>query len=183
MLRISIISGAISATGDILLQVKEGLRDPERWNARQTANIAAFRCVHGPLVDACWRWFDVRLPYAGAMRGAVLRALTDQIVLMPPSLVSFFVAQGLLEGLSIDDSFARVTDSFVPTAQIALPFWTFVHTITFSAFPTHLRMPFAQCAAVIWNALASEQNQIARRRERERRDARCEEAIGCARSM
>ena len=122
--------------------------------------------VHGPAIDACWRWFDARLPFGG--RGVALRVLADQLILMPPSMAGFFLSQGLLEGLSLDECVERVRDSFWPAVRISVPYWCTVHALTFSVFPVHLRMAWAQCAGVLWNALVSEQNQIARRREQAR---------------
>ena len=167
--RVAAISGVISSAGDILLQLREGLRKPTDWDMRRTANLAGYRMVHGPLVDRCWQWFDRRLPMAGSLRGALLRAMSDQVLLMPPSLVALFLSQGLLEGLSLDDSILRCKEQGVAAAQIAVPFWLVAHTITFAAFPPHLRMVWAQSCGVVWNALCSEQNQIARKREGLRR--------------
>lgn len=148
MMRIAALSGTIASTGDVLTQIKDGLRSTEQWDALQTRNVCMFRLLHGPIVDACWRWFDVRAPFAGSLRGAVLRACFDQAFLMPPSISAFFLSQGLLEGLTLDASIERVRHSFLPAAQIAVPFWLCGHTVTFWAFPPHLRMPWAQCVSL-----------------------------------
>ena len=169
-LRISGISCVISSIGDILMQMRDGVRRPMDWDTRRTANLAGYRTIHGPIVDRCWRWFDARLPLPTPLVGAMIRAGADQCFLMPPSLIAFFVSQGLLEGLSLDESTLRAKEQLIPAAKIAIPFWLTVHTVTFAAFPPHLRMVWAQTCAVLWNALCSEQNQIARRRERTRKD-------------
>ena len=174
-LRNAAISGGISSTGDILLQCRDGLRRPSDWESMQTARIACFRTVHAPVVDACWRWLDVRLPFLGTLRGSVLRALADQTLLMPPSLLAFFYSQALLEGLDLQAAGARVRDAFWPTACIAFPYWMTAHTLTFAAFAPQHRMAWAQCCAVLWNALASQQNQIARQGEMEKARIREEE--------
>ena len=172
--RIGVVSGVISSTGDILLQCRDqNVRHLAEWDKTQTGRLAIFRMLHGPVVDWCWRWFDARLPGAGSMRGVAMRVFADQLLLMPPSMVGFFFSQGLLEGLSTAECTSRVRESFVPAAKICLPFWCIVHTLTFSVFPPHLRMAWSQCAAVAWNALASEQNQLARKREAAAR-AQCE---------
>ena len=170
-LRTSATAGVIASCGDILLQCREGLRTPSEWNSGQTARLVSYRLWHAPLIDACWRWFDARLPFAGSMRGVALRVLSDQCILMPPSLVVFFLSQGKLEGLSNDECVDRVRNQCIPAMSICFPFWCAVHTVTFTAFSPAYRMAWAQCAAVVWNALVSEQNQIARRRECELRAA------------
>ena len=175
-LRISATAGVIASCGDILLQWKEGRQNgkpltPSDWNSGQTARLVSYRLWHAPLIDACWRFFDARLPFAGSMRGVALRVLSDQCILMPPSLVVFFLSQGKLEGLSNDECVDRVRNQCIPAMTICFPFWCAVHTVTFAAFSPAYRMAWAQCAAVVWNALVSEQNQIARRRELENRTA------------
>ena len=82
-----------------------------------------------------------------------------------------FLSQGKLEGLSNDECVDRVRNQCIPAMTICFPFWCAVHTVTFAAFSPAYRMAWAQCAAVVWNALVSEQNQIARRRELENRTA------------
>ena len=146
-------SGAISSTGDLLLQSREG-RTPRDWVLAQTGRVACYRMVHGPAIDACWRWFDARLPFGG--RGVALRVLADQLILMPPSMAGFFLSQGLLEGLSLDECVERVRDSFWPAVRISVPYIT--------GAPC-LRSPSLRLPGALANGV---NNQLARRREQAR---------------
>lgn len=162
--------GGIGAAGDALMQYREGLAE---WDASRTARLSAFRLCHAPVVDACWRVFDRRIALSGPA-GVAARVVADQGLLMPPSIFSFFLSQGMLEGLSAEASFTRAVDSFVPAVTICLPFWCTVHTLTFGIFPPHWRMVWASVCAVGWNALMSRENQRAIARE----EAPAEEAHG-----
>ena len=64
-LRIAVTSGAISSTGDLLLQSREG-RTPRDWELAQTGRVACYRMVHGPAIDACCMLALVSCPGLGA---------------------------------------------------------------------------------------------------------------------
>ena len=161
-LRTALIGGGIGGAGDLVLQHREGRQSVD---APRTARLAGFRLLHAPVIDACWRSFDRRFVMLAGARGVAARVAADQTLLMPPSLIAFFLSQGAMEGLSAADCAARARDSFWPTACLCLPFWTVCHTVTFAVFPPHLRMAWASVAAVVWSAIASNQNQEAIRRE------------------
>ena len=151
----------IGGCGDALMQHQEGASE---LDSGRTLRLVSFRAVHAPVIDSCWRWFDKRIAVGGAL-GIAAKIAADQGVLMPPSVIGFFLWQGALEGLSLDGCIERATQSFVPTATFGLPFWCCVHAVTFGVFPPQWRMPWASVCAVGWNALISGQNQAAIRRE------------------
>jgi hypothetical protein len=161
-LRTALIGGGIGTAGDLLLQYREGRTSAD---VPRTARLGGFRLLHAPVIDACWRVFDRRFAMLAGARGVAARVVADQALLMPPSLVAFFISQSAMEGLSPADCVARTRDSFWPTFCICLPYWSAMHCITFAVFPPHLRMAWASVAAVVWSAIASNQNQEAIRRE------------------
>ena len=133
-------------------------------DAERAARLVAFRSVHAPIVDSCWRFFDARIRIGG-IAGVAARVAADQGLLMPPSLVAFFVSQGCMEGLSAIESVHRARESFLPAASKALPYWCAVHSLTFSVVPVQYRMAWASLCAVGWNAMMSNENQAAKLRE------------------
>ena len=153
-------AGIIGAAGDTAMQAREGAAVIAQIDTARTARLVSFRMLHAPLVDAAWRFFDRKIPFRGAA-GVAARVAADQGLLMPPSLVGFFLSQSALEGRSLDESLARVQHAFVPAATKALPYWCSVHTLTFSVIPPRFRMAWASLCAVAWNAMMSNENQLA----------------------
>uniref|UniRef100_A0A7S0JJS2 Uncharacterized protein n=1 Tax=Calcidiscus leptoporus TaxID=127549 RepID=A0A7S0JJS2_9EUKA len=167
----------IGAAGDLLMQIFQrqqvavDLQDP--LDTARTARLAAYRMFHAPFIDAAWRLLDTRIRIGG-VRGVFAKVLADQTLLMPPSLFTFFLSQGVMEGLSVEQSLARAVDSLVPTATVCLPYWGCVHMLTFSVVRSSMRIAWASTAAVGWNAYMSLQNQRAVARERACTTPSCE---------
>ena len=103
--------------GDLLMQWREGRRG-DTFDFVRAGRLATFRAVHAPVIDYSWRFFDRWIPFTGAP-GVVARVVADQTLLMPPSLVAFFLSQGAMEGLSAAACVERVQDAFVPTGAHA----------------------------------------------------------------
>ena len=114
-LRAAATAGVIGVTGDLLMQWKEGRRSVD-W--ARAGRLAAFRTVHAPVIDYSWRFFDRAIPFTGAV-GVAARVVADQGLLMPPSLVAFFLSQSAMEGLSAEACVARTKDAFIPTGAPA----------------------------------------------------------------
>ena len=114
-LRAAATAGVIGVTGDLLMQWKEGRRSVD-W--ARAGRLAAFRTVHAPVIDYSWRFFDRAIPFTGAV-GVAARVVADQGLLMPPSLVAFFLSQSAMEGLSAEACVARAKDAFIPTGAPA----------------------------------------------------------------
>lgn len=156
-------AASIGVAGDVAMQMLEGcaLVDADLPRALR---LAAYRAVQAPIVDRIWQAFD-RVILVKGVPGAAAKSLTDQALIMPPSLASFFVSQGLMEGLSWQHSLARAQQSVLPAAQAAVPFWLSVHMVTFSVVPEHLRIVWASLCAALWNVYMSHANNQARLRE------------------
>eukprot|EP00928_Gymnodinium_smaydae_P025830 TRINITY_DN20465_c0_g1_i2.p1 TRINITY_DN20465_c0_g1~~TRINITY_DN20465_c0_g1_i2.p1 ORF type:complete len:197 (-),score=27.24 TRINITY_DN20465_c0_g1_i2:81-602(-) len=154
-------AGCIGATGDVSMQLLEvSGADAAELDFRRTARLSAYRMVQAPLVDQAWQCLDrvVKIP---GIFGAVSKALADQALIMPPSLVGFFFSQKLLEGGSMEEALDRVRVAMPPAVVASLPFWFSVHCVTFSVVPEHLRMAWASSCAVFWNAFMSHCNRQA----------------------
>jgi len=160
-------AGAIGAVGDWLMQWREGVRTLDNVDLRRTSRLMAYRALHAPCVEAGWGFFDRRLSAFSGPSGVVARVLCDQIILAPPSIVVFFLSQGAMEGHQFATCLARTRDSFWPTYGVCFPYWCCCHVLTFSIIPPHLRIAYASCCGVLWNAIISGHNQQAVRRESE----------------
>lgn len=154
----------VGSMGDALMQHQEGVNLTENLDGHRTARLAAYRCIHAPVVDQCWRYFDRIWPKAG-MRGTLLKIVADQSLLMPPSLLIFFLSQSAMEGKLKEECLARMRDSFWPAVKLCVPFWCTMHLITFGVMRPNLRVAWTQVMAVAWNALLSNENEKAKRRE------------------
>jgi len=167
-------AAVVGSVGDVLMQMIErrntlnaapnGKQVP--IDTTRTVRLATYRMFQAPFVDAVWRTFDERIPFGGAA-GVIAKVVADQALLMPPSLVLFFLSQGAMEGLAAEQCVARVRASWLPSAMVCLPYWCVMHLFTFSVVPPNLRIAWSSTAAVGWNAALSMQNQLAIQREAE----------------
>ncbi|KAJ1452076.1 hypothetical protein M885DRAFT_528119 [Pelagophyceae sp. CCMP2097] len=175
--RTALTAGAIASTGDLLIQFYESDKQSLAPDLERTARVASFRCLHAPIIEICWRFFDAKIGLAGTFVGVAGRIASDQLLLAPPSIACFYVSQGLMEGTGLEASVARAQESFWPSYSVCLPFWSAVHVITFSVVPVPLRMAWASVCSVGWNAFISHANHAAGERQRRRRGAALEDAI------
>ncbi|CAK0885460.1 unnamed protein product [Prorocentrum cordatum] len=152
-------AASIGIAGDVGMQMLEGSALLGA-DVPRALRLAAYRAVQAPVVDRIWQAFD-RLILVKGLPGAAAKALADQCLIMPPSLTSFFVSQGLMEGLSCLQSLERAQQSLLPAAQAAVPYWLSVHMITFSVVPEHLRIVWASLCATLWNVLYASPTHVA----------------------
>ena len=169
-------AGAIGVVGDASTQLYEhhergGSRFDFQYDAARSARLSVYRCAQAPVVDACWRGFDVLVTHVSrtiiavpSPLAVVAKVALDQALLMPPFVSLFFLSQGYLEGKTLDECRARLRSEFIPTAKTAIPFWCAAHCVTFS-LPAAWRIAWASTAAVGWNAILSYRNSRAKLRE------------------
>ena len=166
-----IAAGVIGISGDMAMQVVENRRREENTNSSflldkpRSLRLCTFRVIQAPIISTAWGVFDRIVPWKGPA-GVVAKVALDQTLLMPPSMCTFFVSMGLMEGMSLEHSVARATASFPATAMACVPYWSCVHSVTFGIVPARYRIVWVSCAAVGWNMFISQQNADARRRER-----------------
>ena len=92
--------------------------------------IRRYRSIQAPVIDLIWQQFDRYITLSG-VGGVLMKTLSDQIFLAPPSLLAFFYSQAWLEGKSAPECRDRATRMFLPTYQACLPFWCCAHSVTF----------------------------------------------------
>ena len=166
-----LIAGIVGLLGDTGCQVYErfiSLSANEKLSLDEMSieltrakNVIIYRVIQAPLVDLIWLRFDKWYMHLPPALSIIAKVLSDQALLMPPSVVTFFVSQGLLEGRSFDDTVHRVKNNSFSTMQNALPFWLSVHTVTFGVLPPYARIAWASAAAIFWNGFMSSVNQAA----------------------
>lgn len=166
-------AGAIGVVGDVSTQLYEHRERGANFefDGARSAQLAVYRCAQAPVVDACWRGFDVLVTHVSrtiiavpSPLAVVAKVALDQALLMPPFVSLFFLSQGYLEGKSLEECRARLRSEFIPTAKTAIPFWCAAHCVTFS-LPAAWRIAWASTAAVGWNAILSYRNSRAKLRE------------------
>ncbi|CAE7457607.1 sym1 [Symbiodinium natans] len=163
----SATAGSVAAAGDLLMQsiekasAAEGTAAP--YDLARAGRIAAFRlCIFGPAYSAWLRVLErVPAPKHPA-QGVVLKVLLDQIIWTPPSVISFYVWMGYMEGLHLDTCVERARTMLWPTLRINWPFWGGVQLLTFSVIPQPWRVAWISVVHVFWNAFLSSMNQAAR---------------------
>ncbi len=181
MMRAMATGGCIGGLGDLLMQGIEASRERTARTARasvgadsarlaagadgaRTVRVAAYRMLQAPILEAAWGRFDVWFARLSRPAAVICKVGADQSILMPPFVLCFFAMQAALEGLSPTECAARARAQFVPAVCACVPFWCTAHLITFN-LPARLRIAWASCAAVGWNAYLSHKNQTARRAE------------------
>ena len=164
-LRSAATAGVVGAAGDWLMQWREGVQAVGEMNLERTSRLVAYRSLHAPCVELGWGFFDRRLSSVVGLPGVIARVLCDQLILAPPSIAVFFLSQGAMEGLPWTACVARTRASFWPTYGVCFPFWCCCHMLTFSVIPADLRIAYASCCGVLWNAIISGHNQQAVLRE------------------
>lgn len=130
-------------------------------------------------MEAGWGFFDRRLASVGGAAGVAARVLSDQLILAPPSVAVFFISQSLMEGLSLSACAERTSAAFWPTYQVCFPYWCCCHVLTFSVVPPGMRIAYASCCGMLWNAIISGQNQAAIQRESQGLTAGAVVEAGC----
>eukprot|EP00619_Florenciella_sp_RCC1007_P004125 CAMPEP_0205930818 /NCGR_PEP_ID=MMETSP1325-20131115/26150_1 /ASSEMBLY_ACC=CAM_ASM_000708 /TAXON_ID=236786 /ORGANISM="Florenciella sp., Strain RCC1007" /LENGTH=114 /DNA_ID=CAMNT_0053300265 /DNA_START=12 /DNA_END=352 /DNA_ORIENTATION=+ len=100
-------------------------------------------------------------------RGVAYKVALDQMLLMPPLTVAFFMGMGMMEAKTMAESYARLETCFVPCVGAAVLFWVPTHIITFSSVPVAWRITWVSTAAVSWTVFMSYMNASEQRRELE----------------
>jgi hypothetical protein len=160
-------AGGIGIAGDMAMQVLEQRKQGvTKIDHARSARLSAFRIVQAPFLSVAWRTFDRWVPWPGASAVAA-KVFLDQLLLMPPSMSSFFMTQGLMEGLPLQDCLKRTQETLPSTMLRCVPYWCTVHIVTFGFIPVTYRIAWTSLAAVGWNMYISHVNADARRREEE----------------
>lgn len=91
------------------------MKDVDYW---RVLNFALYgSCVMAPALYGWVRITTILLPQR-TLQAAVMKALLEQIVFEPPSMVCFFFVMELMEGGSVETAKREVTEKFLPTFKV-----------------------------------------------------------------
>lgn len=169
----NIVTGAVLATaGDAMAQAGTS----SRYDARRAASFAAF--------DACFRVFQaaafpliIRNCRGRVLRSALSvvpglalkatpgltqflavceRVLTFQLAVVPLLYYPvFFTFTGLMQGLSLEQTFQRAKANFLPCWRVNLLFWVPAQFVMFGLIPEKWHIAFTSVMGIIWSLILS----------------------------
>jgi protein Mpv17 len=171
-LRTKVLTGAsLAVIGDALAQMKD---DKKSYDIRRAASFAAF--------DSCYRVFqNSAIPtIVGLGQGNIANALFSIIpfVGMYSSSMTFFAAlertflyqfglipffyypvfftfTGMIQGLSLKETFDRAKISFFPCWKRNLLFWIPTQMVMFGLVADNWQIPFACIMGILWSLILS----------------------------
>lgn len=172
-LRTKVLTGAVLATlGDALAQSGDKSKP---YDSRRAASFAAF--------DSCYRVFQhIAFPLIiGKCQGRVLssilsnvpgvkqhvagmtqalavseRVFTYQMMVVPLLYYPvFFTWTGLVQGLTVKQSFDRARANFLRLWKKNLCFWVPVQAFMFALVPTRWQVSFTAVMGIIWSCILS----------------------------
>ncbi|XP_076683838.1 mpv17-like protein [Andrena cerasifolii] len=126
----------------------DNLRHSGNYNWAQLKRYAIYGClIAGPVLHGWYKWLDAF--YKGkAMKIVLAKLITDQFILTPPLIVTFFITMSLME--SKQDIFGECRMKFVQTFKTSCMYWLPVQFLNFLLIPPALRVSFVSIAAFCW---------------------------------
>ena len=174
-LKTKVMTGATLAVfGDYLAQMKEMSETNKEYNIPRALSFAAF--------DSCYRMFQhIAIPVIVMLgQGHVIRKLLSSIPLVSMSESSlgftaamertfiyqfaliplfyypiFFTFTGLMQGLTLKETFQRAKKSFLPCWKRNLIFWIPTQMIMFGLISENWQIPFVCVMGIIWSMILS----------------------------
>ena len=174
-LRTKVMTGAtLAAFGDYLAQMKEMKVTNREYNVPRALSFAAF--------DSCYRMFQhAAIPFIVMLgQGHVFHNLLSSIPLVTMSESSlaftaamertflyqfglipffyypiFFTFTGLMQGLSLKETFQRAKKSFLPCWKRNLIFWIPTQMIMFGMISDNWQIPFVCVMGILWSMILS----------------------------
>ncbi|CAJ1946522.1 unnamed protein product [Cylindrotheca closterium] len=173
-LQTKVLTGAtLSLLGDWAAQIREG-NESTTYDMKRGLSFAAF--------DSTYRMFQhvaipviVRLgqgnfllwlvtiapfvnpgPKASSFFAAMERTLIYQFVLIPLAYYPvFFTFTGLMQGLSLSETFARAKRTFFPCWIKNVSFWIPTQLVMFGLVDEKWQVPFVCLVGVLWSSILS----------------------------
>jgi len=152
----SVMTSALVSTGDIIAQLGFS-KDP--YDAKRTLKFSAIGLFYGgPILAKWYLWLE---PFAARKfrylpkSVVVKKVILDQFVLQAPYTAGVLTINGLLNGVSISDTFPMIKSNMLGILMAAWPYWCSVQTINFKYIPFAYRMLTMQIAAILWNVFLS----------------------------
>lgn len=149
----TLINVIIYLLGDWLSQTIFQKKNVLDFDAARTLRNGFIGLCFGPLVHEYYQFSDYILPVEGGTINRLLKIAMDQTVYLTVKCSIYIMAIGLLQGDSIDASWANVKNKIKGICFTAWKFWPLVHLITYNVIPARHRILWVNCVDLVWNAI------------------------------
>ncbi|KAM9383517.1 mitochondrial inner membrane protein Mpv17 isoform 4-T4 [Phaethornis superciliosus] len=151
----ALTAGALMAVGDVVAQQLVEQRGLSGHQGPRTLRMAAIGCSFvGPVVGGWYRVLDWLVPGATKVV-AVKKMVLDQGVFAPCFLGCFLGVTGVVNGLSVEENWAKIQQDYVDTLLTNYCIWPPVQAANFYFVPLQHRLAIVQCVAIVWNCYLS----------------------------
>jgi len=169
---LAVTNGALSALGDAVAQLSEGLIKPRHgrhsdertpYDIPRTLRFFAFGFGMGPVIGR-WNFFLERnfpLRFQGGSSGKVSirqlskRVAADQMIMAPIGLAIFIGSMGIMEGRDVRHTRQKYVDLFPTALKTNWQVWPIAQLINFRFMPLPYRVPFQSTCGVFWTLYLS----------------------------
>uniref|UniRef100_A0A8C9LGY1 Mitochondrial inner membrane protein Mpv17 n=1 Tax=Pavo cristatus TaxID=9049 RepID=A0A8C9LGY1_PAVCR len=150
-----LVTGALMGAGDVIAQQLVEQRGLHGHHSQRTLKMAAIGfCFVGPVVGGWYRILDRLIP--GATKAvAVKKMVLDQGAFAPCFLGCFLAITGAVNGLSVEQNWAKIQQDYVDALLTNYCIWPPVQIVNFYFVPLAHRLAVVQCVAIVWNCYLS----------------------------
>ncbi|NXO05617.1 MPV17 protein, partial [Rhinopomastus cyanomelas] len=148
-------AGTLMGAGDVIAQQLVERRGLRGHQGSRTAKMMAIGfCFVGPVVGGWYHILD-RLVLGTSASVAVKKMLLDQGGFAPCFLGCFLAITGAVNGLSLQENWARIQQDYVDALLTNYCIWPPVQIANFYLVPLKHRLAVVQCVAIVWNCYLS----------------------------
>ncbi|XP_065586685.1 protein Mpv17 [Cyrtonyx montezumae] len=151
----ALTAGALMGAGDVIAQQLVEQRGLHGHHGQRTLKMTAIGfCFVGPVVGGWYRILDRLIP--GATKAvAVKKMVLDQGAFAPCFLGCFLTITGAVNGLSVEQNWAKIQQDYVDALLTNYCIWPPVQIANFYFVPLAHRLAVVQCVAIVWNCYLS----------------------------
>ncbi|XP_053878099.1 protein Mpv17 isoform X1 [Malaclemys terrapin pileata] len=148
-------AGSLVGVGDVISQQLVERRGLRGHSSRRTLKMMAIGfCFVGPVVGGWYQLLDRLIP--GNTRMVALKKMAlDQVGFAPCFLGCFLAIAGALNGLSAEESWAKIRRDYPDALLTNYYLWPAVQIANFYFIPLNHRLAVVQVVAVVWNSYLS----------------------------
>ncbi|XP_069707158.1 protein Mpv17 [Phaenicophaeus curvirostris] len=151
----AVTAGTLMGVGDVIAQQLVERRGLCGHQGHRTLKMMAigFGFV-GPVVGSWYRVLD-RLVPGNTKVVAVKKMVLDQGGFAPCFLGCFLAVTGTVNGLSVEENWAKIQQDYVDALLTNYCIWPPVQIANFYFVPLQHRLAVVQCVAIVWNCYLS----------------------------